>query len=210
VVRLTRTAIIPVLNEASTIAEIVNRTKSFVDQIIVVDDGSTDRTADNAALEGVIVLSQSTTGYVGALAAGLKAAECDVLITLDGDGEHPIERIPDLVQPIEENSCDVVFGQPRHFLRRTEQLIEWLVARRTSVEGSSSGFRAIRRSYAGELSLTGGCTCGVLAMQLHLAGARLCSMRIELNELNESRSEQWGRHIKQLPRLLRLLLSRRS
>jgi len=161
-----------------------------------------------AKRQGATVISQPSTEYVGALAAGVKTAECVVLVTLDGDGEHPIERIPDLVRPIEENVYDVLSARPPRPLRHTEQMIKRLVARRTGVEASSSGFRAIREPFAKNLNLSGSCTCGFLAMNLYLAGARMCSIQIQLVELDQSRSEQWGRHLRQFPRLLRMLMSR--
>jgi glycosyltransferase involved in cell wall biosynthesis len=67
VARLSRTAIIPAYNEAATIADVVNRTLPHVDHVIVVDDGSTDGTAEAATREGATVITQAPSGYVRAL-----------------------------------------------------------------------------------------------------------------------------------------------
>jgi glycosyltransferase involved in cell wall biosynthesis len=210
-VRLSRTAVIPAHNEAATIADVVRRTKPHVDHVIVIDDASSDDTAEQAANAGAEVRSSQTPlGYVGALTAGLRAADTEVIVTLDGDGEHPAELIPDLVHPIEEDMYDVVFGQPPRPVRFLEHVIEWLVARRIGVQGTSSGFRAIRKKQAHNLQLSEKCTCAVLVMPMYLDGARIGSVPVPADAPDENRPSQWKQHVRMLPRILRLIFTRRK
>ena len=205
-VSLTKTAVIPAHNEVATIADVVARTIPYVDQVIVIDDGSSDDTVREATGAGAAVISLTAQGYVNALTAGLKAAiHSDLIITLDADGEH----LPKLIRPIEENRCDVVFGQLPVSIRRSEQLIEWIVCRRIGVMGTASGFRAIRSSMVYGLQIKGDCTCGLLPMKLYLNGARICSVPVSFKVSTDKRNEHWSRHAGLLPELFRLMMTRR-
>jgi glycosyltransferase involved in cell wall biosynthesis len=208
--RLTRTAVIPAYNEAATIAGVIERTLPYVDTVIVIDDGSTYDTASVASRMGALVLSEASGGYVQAIATGISAATSDIVITLDADGEHAPEEIPELVRPIEENRCDVVFGKLPMALRRSEQVIEWIIKRRLKVSGTSSGYRAIRNTLTENLNISGSCTCGVLAMELFVKGARICSIDVPYTSPEQQRLEHWNRHIRLLPRLLKLMLTPRK
>lgn len=106
-------ALIPVFNEETTIAEVLKNTRSFVDEIIVVDDGSSDKTVSIAKSNGVIVVSHIVNRGLGAaIGTGFEVArklDVDVLITLDGDGQHDPKEIPKFLLAIEQGS-DVVIG----------------------------------------------------------------------------------------------------
>ena len=106
-------AIIPAFNEEQTIAEVLTRTRSFVDEIIVVDDGSSDRTAEIARGQGVVVVSHVINRGLGAaIGTGFAAAQkrnADVVVTLDADGQHDPQEIPKFVEAIEAGA-DVVIG----------------------------------------------------------------------------------------------------
>ena len=98
----TITAVVPCYNEEKIIQKTINRLKPVVDRIIVVDNGSTDNSASIAKKNGVLVISESRkhkgigVGY--AMITGMNNATTDYIITVDADGEHPIERIPKLVE----------------------------------------------------------------------------------------------------------------
>lgn len=200
------TAIVPAFNESATIGQVIRDTHPYVDKIIVVDDSSTDDTAQIASRAGATVIQHPTTGYVDAFGAGIGAADTEIIVTLDADGEHPPERIPDIVAPILSGDFDAVFGQPERPLRRSEGVIEWFVKRRTGISGTSSGMRAIRLSFAQNIEMNGQCTCGRLAMGLHLLGARMCSVPVPYQDICEDRPEHWLLHAKQAPELIRQLL----
>jgi glycosyltransferase involved in cell wall biosynthesis len=90
-------AVVPCFDEEHGIREVISRVPPEVDEVVVVDNGSTDRTADVALEMGARVLPASVRGYGAALKVGLAAATGDILVTLDGDGSYPPEQIPRLV-----------------------------------------------------------------------------------------------------------------
>jgi glycosyltransferase involved in cell wall biosynthesis len=106
------TAIIPAYNEELTIGSVVISTAEFVDQIIVVDDGSTDHTSEIAEKAGAEVIKHSQNQGKGtALKTGFSAIKkADIIITIDGDGQHNPYEIPLLVKPIADGQADLVNG----------------------------------------------------------------------------------------------------
>lgn len=105
---------IPAYNEASSIADIVTESLEFSDEVIVVDDGSSDETVSLARKAGATVIEHETNrGYGGALATAFtEAARChaDYLVILDGDGQHDPNDIPKLVDTHHESSAEIVIG----------------------------------------------------------------------------------------------------
>ena len=108
------TVIIPAYNEEKHIGEVVQGVKKYTENIIVIDDGSEDRTSEIAQKRGAKVYRHFINrGLGGALGTGIKAAllaGADVMITLDADGQHDPEEIPHLLKPIIEGKADVVIG----------------------------------------------------------------------------------------------------
>src|SRR5260370_37518182 len=106
--------VIPTLDEEEAIGGVIAAVPpGAVDDIIVVDSGSTDRTVERARAAGARVVSLRERGYGRACRAGAEAAaDCDVIVFLDGDGSDCPELIPHLVAPIAEGRCDFVVGSP--------------------------------------------------------------------------------------------------
>lgn len=105
--------IIPALNEEETIAEVVRAVpRQIANEIIVVDNGSSDSTAERAAEVGALVVTESRRGYGGACAAGVRAlaADCEIVTFLDGDGSDCPELMDRLIQPIASGRYDFVIG----------------------------------------------------------------------------------------------------
>jgi glycosyltransferase involved in cell wall biosynthesis len=92
------TVVIPCLNEGAGIAEVLRRMPSFIDEAIVVDNGSTDRTAELARQYGACVIHEKVRGYGRAYKAGLIEARGDIIVTLDGDHSYPIDAISYLLE----------------------------------------------------------------------------------------------------------------
>ena len=106
--------IIPALNEEEPIAAVVRAclTTGLPGEVIVVDNGSTDRTAERAREAGAKVISEPMPGYGRACAAGVRALSpaCDLVVFLDGDGSDCPELMPQLVDPIRRGEQDFVIG----------------------------------------------------------------------------------------------------
>ncbi|MEY2494751.1 MAG: hypothetical protein QOJ45_1243 [Verrucomicrobiota bacterium] len=106
--------IIPALNEEEPIADVVRAclTTGLPDEVIVVDNGSTDRTAERARAAGAKVVAEPAPGYGRACAAGIRALspECQIVVFLDGDGSDCPELMERLVRPIADGEQDFVIG----------------------------------------------------------------------------------------------------
>ncbi|HYZ84625.1 MAG TPA: glycosyltransferase family 2 protein [Bryobacteraceae bacterium] len=92
------TVIIPCLNEEQGVEQVLRRMPSFVDQVIVVDNGSTDRTAEVAESFGAKVIQEEVRGYGRAYKRGFSVAEGDIIVTLDGDQSYPPDAISYLIE----------------------------------------------------------------------------------------------------------------
>jgi glycosyltransferase involved in cell wall biosynthesis len=92
------TVIIPCLNEEQGVEQVLTKMPEFVDQTIVVDNGSTDRTSDVARSFGAEVIREPVRGYGRAYKRGFAAATGDIIVTLDGDQSYPPDAISYLVE----------------------------------------------------------------------------------------------------------------
>ncbi|HYO80165.1 MAG TPA: glycosyltransferase family 2 protein [Bryobacteraceae bacterium] len=92
------TVIIPCLNEEQGIEQVLRRLPPLVDQVIVVDNGSTDRTSDVARSLGAEVIREEVRGYGRAYKRGFRDATGDIIITLDGDHSYPADAISYLLE----------------------------------------------------------------------------------------------------------------
>jgi len=106
------TVILPAYNEEVSIGSIILLTKRYADNVIVVDDGSSDRTAEIARKAGAeVIVHEVNTGKGGALKTGFSAADgADIIVTMDSDGQHNPSDIPLLVAPILRGEADMVNG----------------------------------------------------------------------------------------------------
>jgi glycosyltransferase involved in cell wall biosynthesis len=104
-------AVIPALDEAASIGLVLRDLPGWIDRVVVVDNGSTDGTAEAASCHGAEVVREERRGYGAACQAGVDAIrECDILVFLDGDySDHP-EEATHLVDPIADDRADLVIG----------------------------------------------------------------------------------------------------
>jgi len=151
-------AVIPALNEEGSIARVVTAVpRDLVSEIIVVNNGSTDRTPEIAAKAGARVVSEPQRGYGAACKAGLDAAtDADILVYLDGDASDQPQELDRLLAPVARGEADLVIGSrllgqrepgamPSHAVFGnwlTARLVRLLYGVRITDLGS---FRAIRR-----------------------------------------------------------------
>jgi len=155
--------IIPVYNEELTIGNIIDRTKKVMQQtgleteIIVVDDHSYDNSLERAKYHGAKVYSlKQHLGKGYALRAGFAKAKGDVIVTIDSDGSHEPEELPEVLAPVIDGKADLVIGSRymNHKSVATRKLnafgvklfnsfIELLTG--VAITDSQSGYRAMTR-----------------------------------------------------------------
>src|SRR5436190_7831343 len=92
------TIVIPCLNEEIAIGKVLDELPTFVDEAIVVDNNSTDRTAEVARSRGAIVVTELHRGYGRAYKKGFACATGDIIITLDGDHSYPLDALSSLIE----------------------------------------------------------------------------------------------------------------
>ena len=151
-----KTLILPAFNEEKYIQKIISESKQYVDNIIVVDNNSSDNTVGLAKSENVIVLQHIVNlGKSGSLKTGCEAAlklGSEIIILMDSDGQHPAYELPRLIREVEKNGCDLVVGSRVpddnmplirkmgfHLLRYSCQILYNL-----KIDDIQSGFRAFR------------------------------------------------------------------
>ncbi len=104
--------LVPVFNEEATIGDVLDRIAALdLDaQIIVVDDGSSDRSAELARRDGVTVIRQEHRGKGAAIRAAIPLIDGDIAVIQDADMEYDPAEVPVLIEPIQRGVADVVFG----------------------------------------------------------------------------------------------------
>ena len=105
---------IPAYNEEKNIASIITKLKNITDSIIVCDDGSSDMTSEISKNLGAVVIShKKNMGYGAAIRTIFQKSielDSDILVTFDADGQHRIDDVSKILQPLENNEADIVIG----------------------------------------------------------------------------------------------------
>ena len=160
---------IPAFNEGKSIAEIIMKSKKYADGIIVYDDGSTDDTYEVANSAGAAVIrNPENKGYGVAIRSLFQAAkeqDAEIMVTLDSDGQHDPDQIPQLIEPVLKQRFDMVIGSrflnsndkekvPRYRslgIKTITKLTQ--AASYNGITDSQSGFRAYSRNALSKINL---------------------------------------------------------
>ncbi len=195
--------VIPALNEEEPIAGVVREclATGVPREVIVVDNGSTDRTAERARQAGARVVT-APRGYGRACAAGVRAVspECDIILFLDGDGSDIPAFITDLVDPIARGTHDFVIGSRtrgnrEHGSMNLQQILSgriagWIMRLLYGVGYTDMcPFRAIRRDTLPNLHMREQTYGWNLEMQMKAARAGLRVLEIPVNHRNRAGGE---------------------
>ena len=187
--------IIAALNEEETIGNvIISVPKHLADEIVLVDNGSKDRTAEIAKAAGARVVTEPIPGYGRAFRTGLRSIshKCEIIVFLDGDGSDCPEMMDRLVTPIIEGNSDFVIGSRTRGKREAGSMIfhqvvagymiGYLLRVLYGVHSTDMGpFRAIRRQTLDRLNLREETYGWPLEMQLRAARARVRTMEVAVD-----------------------------
>ena len=214
-------AAIPCLNEQRCIGSVVVMTKKFVDSVIVVDDGSTDATAEVAAEAGAAVHRHGENrGYGAAIRSSLEKGRqlgADILVTLDGDGQHDPRDIPELVKPLLEGKADIVLGsrflrkgkRPPLYRRMGQRVLTTItnLGSGQAVSDSQSGFRAYSSKALRELTLTesGMSASSEIQFAIGRSDLRVAEVPIDVSYMVGAKRNPIGHAVRVLSRLLVLI-----
>ena len=157
---------IPAYNEEKNIASIIIKLKKITDSIIVCDDGSSDMTSDISKNLGAVVIShKKNMGYgaaINSIFQKSKEMNVDLLVTFDADGQHRVEDIEKVVEPIKNNTADLVIGS--RFLDKKSNVPNYrkigikVITKITNASikkkltDSQSGFRAYNKQVLSQIS----------------------------------------------------------
>ncbi|MSP66755.1 MAG: glycosyltransferase family 2 protein [Alphaproteobacteria bacterium] len=189
-------AIVPCLEEETAIGPVVAALLGHgINEVIVVDGGSRDRTAERAAAAGARVIVEPRRGYGRALLTGLAAVEraADIILFMDGDGSDRPEMIPAVLAPIRSGAAGLVLGSRLQGEREPGSLLwsrviaGWLAGRLLRlVYGvrctDMSPFRAIRLAALTRLGMGEESFGWNLEMQMRAAGAGLRMVEVPVGQ----------------------------
>lgn len=158
--------IIPAFNAEKTIGEMVGGAKFYLNDIIVIDDGSIDSTSQVAEEAGALLIRHDKNlGKGAALKSGFEYAKdkFDAIITMDADGQHRASDIPKFLDSYSRGSGDIIIGSRYSEMKEMKLrrrclnwLGAWTISRMTGnkIEDSQSGFRLLKSCIFNDINLT--------------------------------------------------------
>jgi glycosyltransferase involved in cell wall biosynthesis len=201
-------AVIPALNEENTIESVLKKTKNYVDEIIVVDDCSKDKTPKIAEKYASVIKHSKNEGYDKSIDNGFKLAKerkADIIITLDADGQHLPEDIPRLIEPIKNKKADIVTGKRPYNARFMEQLFANF-GKKIGIDDPLCGMKAYNIKVYDEIGFFDNITS--IGTQLIFTalkkGYKIKNIKIKLNKRKDI--PRFGRKLRANFKLLKALL----
>jgi len=216
--RLKIVAAIPCLNEDRCIGSVVLKVKKFVDSVIIIDDGSSDATAEVAAGAGATVHKHGENrGYGAAIRSALAKGRqlgVDILVILDGAGQHDPNNIPNLIKPLLDGEADIVVGSRflgtgkrpplyRHLGQRVLNTVT-NVGSGQRISDSQSGFRAYSAKALRDLVLAeeGMSVSSEMQFAISRSGLRVAEVPIDVTYVDKAKRSPIGHGVGVLSRLL--------
>jgi glycosyltransferase involved in cell wall biosynthesis len=202
-------AVIPALNERRTIQTVVEDVLVHTDEVIVVDDGSTDETTERARDAGAVVRKHETNmGYDRSIDDGFTlAAErgATIVFTFDADGQHHAGDIPKMINPVLAEESDVMVGQRPAKARFGERLFATYTRTRLCVADPLCGFKVYRTEVYREVGhFDTHSTIGTqLMLEAKKRGYRIQQRRISLDEREDE--SRFGQQLKANWKILRAM-----
>ena len=190
-------AVIPAYNEENTIEEVITKTRQFVNDIVVANDGSEDKTEKIALDLGVNVVTHLVHSGLGpTMRDGLEKAlelDADIIVTIDADGQYVEEEIPKVIYPIAQGASDLVLGsrtaghiEKMAFVKKFgNRLLTWAVGVLTGCKftDTQTGFRAMTSKVAESLKLKGQYTyTQEMVLQIAQTPFTICEVPITFNK----------------------------
>jgi glycosyltransferase involved in cell wall biosynthesis len=159
------TVVVPCLNEEAGIQRVLEALPEFVDEAVVVDNDSTDRTAEVARSHGAVVIQELDRGYGRAYKKGFSHATGDIIVTLDGDYSYPVDALSYLLEAFLHSRVDFLSASRLPLLDREAMGWKNMVGNRILsfvmsllyfrwVNDSQSGMWVFRRRALDKMSLT--------------------------------------------------------
>lgn len=195
--------VLPAYNEAHAVGEVVLGLRRLYRNVVVVDDGSSDDTADRARAAGATVVTHlMNRGQGAALQTGIEySVRCgaDTIVTFDADGQHRVEDVAALVEALDRDGADIAIGSrflgAQHevpLLRRAllrAAAVFMRVTSRVKLTDAHNGLRAIRRSAAEKIhiSLDGMAHASEIIDQISLNGLRVVEVPVVIRYSDYSR-----------------------
>jgi glycosyltransferase involved in cell wall biosynthesis len=184
--------LIPAYNEEATIGEVLERIGALgLDaQLVVVDDGSRDRTAEIAEQHGATVIRQANAGKGAAIRAAIAAIDGDIAVIQDADMEYDPAEVPELIEPILRGFADVVYGSRLRGGKPQRAYLFWhLVGNRflslltsvlynTTLSDMETGYKAFRADVLRSLELRE----NKFGIEPEIT-AKICKRRLRIYEL---------------------------
>ncbi|MFH0875126.1 MAG: glycosyltransferase family 2 protein [archaeon] len=137
----------PAFNEQDTIGKVIDNAKNHIEKIVVVDDGSIDKTFEIASKcnKVIVIKNEINKGYDFSLGKGFEIAiknNADIIVSFDADGQHDSDDIDRIVKPILINKADLVVGKRPYRARFTEHLFSCYSKKKIGVDDPLCGLKA--------------------------------------------------------------------
>lgn len=185
-------ALIAALNEEQTISSVVKGVLKYVNNVIVVDDGSKDTTFYKAKEAGAFVMrNEQPRGYDASLQKAFEEAQrrhADVIFTIDADGQHDTRDIPKILEPIIKGRADLVIGQRPRFTHLCERILAAYTKMRYGIKDPLCGFKAYSKKVCKQIGYfdTIGSTGTQLLIEAITQGFRVKFIPIHISERKDT------------------------